>query len=313
MPSTSTQPEVARGPRRVSLPGGVELPRDATVKRQKHPWRTSASIAVLILFLSVVYSFVTNERVEWPVIGKYLFAPSVMQGLLSTIVLTAAAMALGLVIGVIVAVMKMSTNLTLRSIAGFYQWFFRGTPLLVQLIFWFNLSVLYPKIVLGVPFGGPIFYEASTNQFITVWVAALIGLGLNEGAYVSEIIRSGLISVNKGQTEAARALGMTPLHNFVRIVAPQALRVIVPPLGNQVISMLKATALVSVIALPELLYSVQLIYSQTFQIIPLLIVACLWYLVLTTVLSIGQHFLERAYNRGYSDRTPRGVETQEAK
>jgi polar amino acid transport system permease protein len=294
----------------VVVSDGVQVQRDAAVRKQRHPWQTAASIVVLIVFLAVVYSFVTNERVEWPVIAKYIFAPAVFEGLRNTVVLTVASMSLGLAIGVLVALMKMSSNLTLKAIAGFYQWFFRGTPLLVQLIFWFNLSVLYPKIALGIPFG-PTFFEANTNQFITVWVAALVGLGLNEGAYVSEIIRSGLISVNKGQKEAAFALGMTPFMNFRRVIAPQALRVIVPPLGNQVISMLKATALVSVIALPELLYSVQLIYSQTFEIIPLLLVACLWYLVLTTVLSIGQHFLERNYNRGYSDRGPRRVEPEE--
>jgi len=181
--------------------------------------------------------------------------------------------------------------------ASAYVWFFRGTPLLVQLIFWFNLAALYPTLGFGIPFG-PAFVEVDTNSLITPLLAAILGLGLNEGAYMSEIVRAGLLSVDPGQTDAAEALGMRKVQVFRRIVLPQAMRVIIPPTGNETISMLKTTALVSVIAIPDLLFAVQVIYSRNFDVIPLLITASLWYLLVTTVLSIGQYFIERHFKRG---------------
>jgi len=193
------------------------------------------------------------------------------------------------------------------SACSFYVGFFRGTPLLVQLIFWFNLAALYPAIAFGVPFG-PHLVTGDANKLITPFVAAILGLGLNEAAYMAEIVRAGLLSVDHGQTQAAQALGMTQRQIFRRIVLPQSMRVIIPPTGNQTISMLKTTSLVSVIALHDLLYASQIIYSRTYLVIPLLITASLWYLIVTTVLSVGQYYIERHFKRGDMQRqAPRGV------
>jgi polar amino acid transport system permease protein len=208
-------------------------------------------------------------------------------------------MLIGVVLGTVLAVFRLSRNPLMKSAAGVYIWFFRGTPLLVQLIFWYNLSALYPRLSFGIPFG-PEFVSGETNKLLSVWTAAILGLGLNEAAYMAEIIRSGLLSVDRGQTLAAESIGMTDTLMMRRIVLPQALRVIVPPTGNQVIGMLKYTSLVSVVALPELLYSAQLIYTQTFQPIPLLLVASTWYLIVTTILMIAQSYLERHFGRGFA-------------
>jgi polar amino acid transport system permease protein len=194
-------------------------------------------------------------------------------------------------------VCRISGNPLLRAVAGGYIWFFRGTPTLVQLIFFYNLSALLPTISLGIPFG-PELVTLNTNSVITPMLAAILGLGLNEGAYMAEIVRGGLLSVDPGQREAGAAIGMTNARIMRRIVLPQAMRFIVPPTGNQVISMVKATALVSVIALSDLLYTAQSIYNRTFETIPMLIVACIWYLVVTSILYVAQSFIERHYNRG---------------
>ncbi|MFC3073000.1 amino acid ABC transporter permease [Shinella pollutisoli] len=265
----------------------------------RHRGRWIFAALLTLLFAGLLTSMVTNPRFQWPVVYRYLFDSAILDGLAMTIWLTVAAMAIGVVLGTVVALMRISKNPVLGAVASGYLWAFRGTPLLVQLIFWYNLSALYPKITLGFPFG-PSLGSFDANTYITVYVAALLGLGLNEGAYMSEIVRSGLNSVPPGQREAAEALGMPGHRVMTRIILPQAMRVIIPPTGNQLIGMLKTTSLVSVIAMQELLYSAQLIYTVNFQTIPLLIVASIWYLVLTTVLSIGQHFLERHF--GKSDR-----------
>jgi polar amino acid transport system permease protein len=200
------------------------------------------------------------------------------------------------------------------SASSFYIWFFRGTPVLVQLLFWYNIAALYPKIALGIPFG-PAFVHADANTLITPFTAAILGLGLNEGAYMAEIVRAGIISVDAGQSDAAQSLGMTRLQTMRRIVLPQAMRVIIPPTGNETISMLKTSSLASVIVVTELLYAAQLIYSVNFKTIPLLIVASIWYIVCTSVLYVGQYYLERHYGRGaarersatLSSRVLRGV------
>jgi polar amino acid transport system permease protein len=225
-----------------------------------------------------------------------------MHGLLVTLELTAISMAIGIAFGVVLAVMRLSPNPILATSSWIYVWFFRGTPVLVQLLFWNFISALYPKIDLGIPFG-PAFVHADANSLITPFMAAILGLGLNEAAYMAEIVRAGILSVDEGQTEAAQALGMTRLQIMRRIVLPQAMKVIIPPTGNETISMLKTSSLVSVIAYAELLYSVQLIYAVNYKTIPLLIVASIWYLVVTTVLSIGQYYIERRYGRG----TARGL------
>lgn len=265
----------------------------------KYYGRWLAAGALAIVLAGLVTSMVTNPRFQWAVVAQYIFEQSIMSGLVTTIWLTIAAMLIGVTLGTAIALMRISRNAVLGSIASGYLWIFRGTPLLVQLIFWYNLSALYPQITIGFPFG-PSLGSFDANKYITIYIAALLGLGLNEGAYMSEIVRSGLNSVPPGQREASEALGMSSFRIMTRIILPQAMRVIIPPTGNQLIGMLKTTSLVSVIALQELLYSAQLIYTANFQTIPLLIVASIWYLVLTTVLSFGQHFLERYF--GKSDR-----------
>jgi len=192
--------------------------------------------------------------------------------------------------------MRLSSNRLLSTLSWLYIWFFRSVPVLVQLIFWYNFGALYATISIGIPFG-PTLYSASTNAMITPLFAALAGLGLAQAAYTAEVIRGGIASVPHGQARAARALGMRPMLIFRRIVFPQAMRVIIPPVGNEVISMVKNTSLVSVIALAELLYTAQLIYARTYETIPLLIVASLWYLIIVSLLSAGQHVLERKYRQ----------------
>jgi polar amino acid transport system permease protein len=277
----------------------------AGAARTRHPLRWVASLVLLVLAAQLVHLLVTNDNFEWGVVGRYFNASIIGQGIATTLELTVIAMAVGVVGGVLLAVGRLSENRLLRSTCGLYVWFFRGIPVLVQLVFWYNLSALLPRVSFGVPFG-PEFVSGETNHLITPLFAAILGLGLNEAAYMAEIIRGGLLAVDPGQTEAAQALGMSDARMFRRIVLPQAMRFIVPPTGSQVINMLKATSLVSVIALADLLYTVQSIYNRTFQTIPLLIVACLWYLLITSVLYVGQSFIERHYARGATRNAPQG-------
>jgi polar amino acid transport system permease protein len=270
----------------------------------RHPGRWVVAALTAVLAADIVYSVATNANFHWEIFGQYFTSTRVLNGLVVTIELTIVSMAIGIVLGVVLAVMRLSPNPLVAGFSWFYIWFFRGTPVLVQLLFWSFISALYPKITLGVPFGGPSFGLGSANAVITPFVAAILGLGLNEGAYMAEIVRAGILSVDEGQTEAAHALGMTRLQTLRRIVLPQAMRVIIPPTGNETISMLKTSSLVSVIAYSELLYSVQLIYAVNFRQIPLLMVACVWYLIVTTILSIGQYYIERYYGRGASRALP---------
>jgi polar amino acid transport system permease protein len=259
----------------------------------RHPGRWVAAAAIALLAAVLVHSIVTNPRFQWDVVGDYFFSTRVLKGLLATLVLTLLAMVIGVGLGTVLAVMRQSPNGLVAGASWFYVWIFRGTPLLVQLLFWSFVSALYPTISLGVPFGGPTFLEGSANAVITPFVAALLALGLNEAAYMAEIVRAGILSVDRGQTEAAQSLGMTRMQTTRRIVLPQAMRVIVPPTGNEVIAMLKNTSLVAVIAYQELLYTVQLIYAISFEQIPLLLVATIWYLIVTSLLSVGQFAIER--------------------
>jgi polar amino acid transport system permease protein len=270
----------------------------------RHTGRWIAAAIVLVLIAQAIYSVVTNDRFEWDVVGDYLFDHRIIDGLVLTLELTVAAMAAGILIGVLLAVMRLSPNPLVSGASGFYIWLFRGTPVLVQILFWNFVGALYPDVSIGVPFGGPVIASVSANTLITPFVAALLGLGLNEGAYMAEIVRAGILSVDEGQTHAAQSLGMTRTQTMRRIVLPQAMRVIIPPTGNETISMLKTTSLVSVIATAELLYSAQLIYSQNYRTIQLLIVASIWYLALTTVLTIGQYYLERRFGRGTMRQLP---------
>ena len=263
----------------------------------RRPGRWIAAAIVLVLAVAIVHSVATNPRFEWEVVGEYLFDERILEGLRITLELTVIAMAIGIALGVLLAVMRLSQNPLVAGGSWFYIWFFRGTPVLVQIIFWYFISALYPKVDLGIPFG-PSFIHANANTLIHPFTAAILALGLNEGAYMAEIVRAGIISVEEGQSDAAQSLGMTRLQTLRRIVLPQAMRVIIPPTGNETISMLKTTSLVSVIAVGDLLYAAQAIYAVNFKTIPLLITASIWYLVCTSLLYVGQYYLERRYGRG---------------
>jgi polar amino acid transport system permease protein len=292
--------DVEKQPRRTAAPQADQI------VPARYPGRWFAAALGLVALYLIAQSVVTNPGYKWPVVIRYLFDGTVLKGLLWTLALTVAAMAIGITLGLIAALMRQSSNPILACLAAGYIWLFRGTPLLVQLIFWYNLAALYPQISLGLPFQEP-FFSVSTNTLITPLFAALLGLGLNEGAYMAEIIRGGLLSVDPGQREAAISLGMTPAKTVQRIILPQALRVIVPPTGNEMIGMLKATSLVSILAISDLLYSVQGIYSRNFQTIPLLIVACFWYLIASTLMSALQNVIERRLGRGHGSRGNDGI------
>ena len=269
----------------------------------RHPGRWVATAVMLVLAAMFVHDVITNPRFGWGVVGSYFFSSPVVSGVEKTLELTFVAMAVGVVLGVLFAVMRLSPNPILAGGAWLYIWFFRGTPVYVQLLFWYAISALQPTISLGIPFG-PEFVHFSANSIVTPFVAALLGLGLNEGAYYAEIVRAGIISVDHGQIEAAQSLGMRRAPLMRRIVLPQAMRVIVPPTGNETISMLKTTSLAVVVTYPELLYQTNNIAARTYETIPLLIMASFWYLLMTTVLTMGQYYVERYFARGTSYALP---------
>ena len=269
----------------------------------RHVGRWIAAVIVLVIAVSLIHSMASDPNFQWSVVGHYLFDSRILQGVLVTIELTAAAQALGIVLGVLLAVMRLSANPLVSGASWLYILFFRGTPVLVQIVFWYSIGSLYPTIALGIPFG-PQFLHLNANNIVTGLLTVVLGLGLNEGAYMSEIVRAGIISVDEGQNEAALSLGMTRLQTLRRIVLPQAMRVIIPPTGNETISMLKTTSLAAFVAGTELFSAASNIYSANFETIPLLIVASLWYLAMTSVLYVGQYYLERYYARGSSRQLP---------
>lgn len=264
---------------------------------------------VVVLLLALVDSLTSNPRFRWDVVGQHLFDPRVVAGVGWTLLLTVGAMAIGIVLALTMAIMRMGTNPILRGVSWAYIWFFRGTPVYTQLVFWGLFTVLYPSLKLGVPFG-PELLTFSTKEILggnEALIAALLGLGLNEGAYLSEIVRAGLNSVDKGQWEAATALGMKRGTVLRRIIIPQAMRVIVPPTGNETISMLKTTSLV--LAVPfmlELTFVTNAIGNRNFLPVPLLIVAAIWYLSITSILMVGQFYLEKYYGRGFDGEQASG-------
>jgi polar amino acid transport system permease protein len=249
-------------------------------------------------------SVATNSRFEWGVVGQYFTSSTILTGLVVTLELTVIAMVMGVFIGLILAVMRRSPVPVVSGLAWGYIWFFRGTPVLVQLLFWNFIAALYPRISLGLPFVGVAFIHGNANSLITPFIAACLGLGLNEGAYMAEIVRAGILSVDEGQGEAAQSLGMTRLQTMRLIVLPQAMKVIIPPTGNETISMLKTSSLASVISVQELLFSAQIIYGRTFQTIPLLLVASIWYLIVTSILTGCQFYLERYFAKGATRTLP---------
>ncbi|UYM07262.1 amino acid ABC transporter permease [Solicola gregarius] len=260
----------------------------------RHPGRWIAALGVGILGAMLVNTILTNPRFRWDVVGEFFTEGVILRGLSLTLQLTVVSMAIGIVLGIVFALMRGSANPILAGAGALYIWFFRGTPILVQLVFWFNLSALYPELGLGIPFG-PQFVTFDANTLITPMVAGILGLGLNEGAYMAEIVRGGIVSIDRGQYQAAESLGMTRLQTMRKIVLPQAMKVIIPPTGNQTIAMLKNVSLVSVLAIPDLLYSAQIIYARNYQTIPLLIVASIWYLICTSILTIVQSRIERRF------------------
>jgi polar amino acid transport system permease protein len=283
------------------IPTPTGRPDEIRAVPVRHTGRWIASILVLVLAADVIYSVATNPRFQWGVVGNYLFDSRILDGLRATLELTAVSMIVGIVLGVILAVMRLSPNPLVSGTSSFYIWLFRGTPVLVQLLFWSFISSLYPVISLGIPFGGPALVHGSANSVITLFTAAILGLGLNEGAYMAEIVRAGIMSVDPGQREAGVALGLTRAQTMRRIILPQALRVIVPPTGNQIIGMLKLSSLASVISVTELLAAAGLIYTRTFETIPLLIVASLWYITLTGLLTLAQRVIERRLGRSVQE------------
>ncbi|MBO0144019.1 amino acid ABC transporter permease [Agrobacterium sp. Ap1] len=288
-----------------AAPSGAADFRDvATAHTPFRTWRLLLWLVIAIVVVDFGWIVANNENFGWPVVAQYFFDPTVIQGLYVSLGLTVVGMILGVIVGLVIAIMRMSSDRLASGFASLFIWFFRGTPLLVQLIFWYNMSTLFPNLSIAIPFG-PTLASWDTNSVITPMTAAIVGLALNEAAYMAEIIRGGLISVDRGQAETAEAFGMTKARALWRIIIPQAMRSIVPPTGNQLISMIKATSLVSVIAMADLLYSVQSIYNRTFEIIPMLLVAVLWYLLITSILNIGQNYIEAYYGR--SDRRNAGA------
>jgi polar amino acid transport system permease protein len=295
--------------------GGADYRDVATAHAPFRTGRLALWVVIAILVADFVWIVANNENFGWPVVAQYFFDPTVISGLYVSLGLTVIAMIIGVALGLLIAIMRMSDDRLASGFASLFIWFFRGTPLLVQLIFWYNMSTLFPQLSIAIPFG-PSLISWDTNSVITPMTAAIVGLALNEAAYMAEIIRGGLLSVDRGQAETAEAFGMTKARALRRIIIPQAMRSIVPPTGNQLISMIKATSLVSVIAMADLLYSVQSIYNRTFEIVPMLMVAVIWYLLITSVLNIGQSYIEAYYGR--SDRRnggaakPVAVATEEA-
>jgi polar amino acid transport system permease protein len=274
------------------------------IMSSRHYGRWLSAVVVLLLVGFLGRSLIDNPRLEWHVVADNLTGASILAGVLMTIKLTVLSVILGFAGGAVLALMRLSSNPILSAVSWTYTWLFRAVPMLVQLFVWYNIAALYPTLTVSLP-GVGVVWSVHTNNLISPFNAALLALVLHEVAYAAEIIRGGIIGVARSQAEAARALGMTRLQILKRIVLPQAMRTIIPPAGNQVIGQLKTTAVVSVIALQDLLYSAQIIYQRTYEVIPLLLVASLWYIALTSLLSIAQFGVERHFGRGFADRSAR--------
>jgi polar amino acid transport system permease protein len=255
-------------------------------------WRRWLAAAVILIVLAAIGRAFADGQIEWSYVQRFLTAPVILQGIANTIVMALLAMALGIALGVTVAIMRLSPNPVLKSVAAGYAWLFRGTPLILQLLLWFNLALVFPTI------GIPGLWSARAVDVMTPFLSALLGLGINQGAYTSEVIRAGILSVDAGQYEAAQAIGMGRLRALYRIVLPQAMRVVIPPLGNEFIGLVKATSLASVVQYPEVLHNAENIYYANSRVIELLIVAGLWYLAVVSILTPAQILLERRFARG---------------
>ncbi|SAK80047.1 polar amino acid ABC transporter inner membrane subunit [Caballeronia glebae] len=268
----------------------IEQPKLERVRRRY--WGRYVASAAIVVVIGYVIAAFAHGQIEWQTVGRFLTARTILMGLANTIVMTILAMALGIALGVVTAVMRLSSNPVLSSISQGYVWLFRGTPVILQLLLWFNLALVFPAI------GIPGVFTLRTVDVMTPFLAALLGLGINQGAYTSEVVRAGLLSVDTGQYEAAKSIGMPRLQALRRIILPQAMRVIVPPIGNELVGMVKLTSLASVIQFAEMLHNAQNIYYANGRVIELLIVGAIWYLVVVTVLSFLQTRVERRYARG---------------
>jgi polar amino acid transport system permease protein len=283
----------------LAQPPSASPPSWIRAKPVRHYGRWLSAAALLYLAFALIWSLAHNPIMDWQTVGEYMLKGLTLRGLVVTIELTVIAMAIGILGGTLLAVMRLSDNPVLSSMAWFYIWFFRGTPVLVQILFWAFLGALYPRLFCGIPFTGVVFGSAATSSVIGAFAAGILALGLNEAAYASELVRAGIIAVDTGQRKAALSLGMSNALTLRYVVLPQAMRVVIPPMGNETIGMLKTTSLVSVIAGSDLLTNLQKAYAQNYQIIPLLVVASLWYLLLTTLLSVGQYYLEKHFGKGF--------------
>ncbi|GAA0471469.1 putative amino acid ABC transporter, permease protein [Paractinoplanes deccanensis] len=269
-----------------------------TIVPARHPWRWVAAAAVLVLVAQFLHGLATNPGWDWSTFFGYFFEESVMGALLITLELTFAGAVLGFAGGIVLAPMRLSSNPVLKSVSWTFIWVFRSVPLIVQLLFWANLGYLYDRLQIGVPFG-PGFLHVETSSLVSAFGAALLGLALHEAAYAAEIVRAGILSVDQRQMEAAAALGIPRLRQFRRIVLPQAMRAILPNAANELVNLLKSTSVVYVLAIGELFYQVQVVYGRNGRVVPLLMVATVWYVILTALLSVLQHYTERHFGKGY--------------
>lgn len=270
----------------------------------RHPWRLLIAVILVLMLAVFVLDAAQRKDYGWPEVGKYVFDRRISQAALVTLELTIYSMVAAIVLGLLLAVMRLSPNPVVKSIAWLYLWIFRGTPVYVQLVFWGIVALIYPVLTIGIPFTTP-WITVQNGIFTNLFITAVIGLALNEAAYMSEIVRAGLLSVDDGQEEAARALAMSWGQTLRIVVIPQAMRIIIPPTGNEIISMLKTTSLVAAIPLSVDLYGVSRgISAVTFTPVPLLIVASMWYLLFTSFLMVGQHFIEKRFSRSSGQRRP---------
>ncbi|WP_328504604.1 amino acid ABC transporter permease [Streptomyces sp. NBC_00457] len=292
-------------------PPAPDDPASLKVVPARHYARWAAAVAVIVLVAQFVHGLATNPVWEWGVFSDYVFSETIVQAVWVTLQLTAYATVLGFLLGTVVAFMRLSHSPVLQTVAWTYIWIFRSIPMIVQLVFWFNLSALYEELGFGIPFG-PVFWSVDSNSIIGTMGAAIIGLTLHQAAYAAEIVRGGVIAVDHGQLEAAAALGIPRLRQIRRIVLPQAMRAILPTAGNEIIGLLKGTSVVYVMAIGELFYQVQVVYGRNGRVIPLLLVATAWYVALTTLLSVAQYYVERRYARG-ANRTPPPTPLQRAR
>ena len=288
-------------------PDNLDIPNRIKALPVRRPGSIVAGVIVALFAAMLIHGMITNEKMDWPTVWKYLFNENVLSGIGWTLILTVVSMVIAILLSILLAVMRKSTNPVLRGVSWFYIWFFRGTPVYTQLVFWGLFAVLIPQITIGIPFTNIHFLQFDTQTLHAVvragFLAAVVGLALNEAAYLAEIVRAGLEAVDPGQSEAAQALGMRRTLIMRRIILPQAMRIIVPPTGNETIGMLKTTSLVMAVPFSlELQFATNAIANRIYKPIPLLLVACIWYLVITTVLMIAQSQLERHFGKGFNPR-----------